>query len=681
MLDKDIIEKMKKCIQFVVHVNSVLQMDFFYYLNETPLGQQHPYGLTMEIEGKFSEWFSNYMYSFPLINYEHPKGRYNMPEQEKKGQFVAPKYSKWTLHLKKIIEQSFINHFNQKHVKTLLKNFGTYNISNKIMLLRDSYELYLKNFENIYFLGDIMLLRKFFGATPKSIILRQQVHYFLHNIFGNPLNFYKFGLIYGYTFNKVYLKEIVEALYVIYQMNQAIFTEMSFLQTVRLLFRKIQYSFFSHRRNDDISMNNIFFFSVRQDYSKLQKEVREEEIHLSMASRFYEKTMYTLFQMMFVTRISRHINKLDRKFGNASMLGLAVEEEPALKFKYVYYGSMFDSILNVFFPMFIKKPVVQLKYGKTFVLANMYQLASKLFALYDLNNLSVLCDYQSMTSANTYVFHKAMKFLDKKFLPMVVAAFFMKIDMEITEAKGTGGFWQTYYESRLQGNKIIPYFAYLSIYTGGNIFMRNHLFFPNPLGEELSKQTEGLVNAPPKEKPETHRISGIVLMGMVHSLSISFFVFTILRWYAFYDNVIFLLRNTFRIFDRFYSILENYVNTFIKKMYNRVTADVLLKSLRRAYDRSKNEGYYEEGIMARINNKQFSQKEESEESSEPPPVLTEVDIEDVQDNSSLFYVDNESMFDELDDEELFLNQRDIIFYEDNVDKRGIYNFVPVANTL
>eukprot|EP00366_Plasmodium_knowlesi_P001137 XP_002258634.1 cytoadherence linked asexual protein (clag),putative [Plasmodium knowlesi strain H] len=679
MIDKDILEKMKKCIKFVIHVNSILQMDFFYYLNETPLGQQHPYGLTMEIEGKFTDWFSNYMYSFPLINYEDPKGRYNMPEQQKKGQFVAPKYSKWNLHLKKIIEQSFINQFNQKHVKNLFKHFGTYNISNKIMLLRDSYELYIKNFENISFLGDIMLLRKFFGATPKSIIIRQKMHYFLHNIFGNPLNFYKFGLIYGYTFDKVYLKEVVDALHVIYQMNQAIFTEISFLQTVRLLFRKIQYSFFSHRRNDDISMNNIFFFNVRYDYSKLKKEMREEEIHQSMASRFYEKTMYTLFQMMFVTRISKHINKLDRKFGNASMLGLAVDEEPALQFKYVYYGSMFDSMLNVFFPMFIKKPVVQLKYGKTFVLANMYKLASELFAIYNLNNLSTLCDYQSMTSANTYVFNKTMKFLDKKFLPLVVVAFFMKINLEIKEANAGEGFWKTYYSSRFEGPaQMSQHFAYLSLYTGGNIFMRNHLFFPNPLGQELSKQTEGLVNAPPREKPETHRISGLVLIGMVHSLSITFFIFTLLRWYAFYDNVIFLIRSTFRVFDRFYTILENYVNVFIKRMYNRVTADILLKSLRRAYDRAKNEGYYEEGIKARLSDKQFSQREESQECSEAPPVLTEVDIESVQENSSLYYVDNESMFEDLDDDEQFLNERDIIFYEDNVDKRGIYNYVPVS---
>ncbi|SCO66688.1 cytoadherence linked asexual protein 7 [Plasmodium vivax] len=679
MIDKDIIEKMKKCIKFVIHVSSVLQMDFFYYLNETPLGEHHPFGLTMDIEGRFKEWFSSYMYNFPLINYEHPKGRYNMQKEQKKGKFVAPKYSKWTLHLKKIIEKSFINQFNQKHVRTLFKHFGSYNINNKIMLLRDSYELYLKNFENIYFLGDIMLLRKFFGATPKSIILRQQIHYFMHNIFGNPLNFYKFGLIYGYTFNKVYLKEIVDALYVIYQMNQAIFTEMSFLQTVRLLFRKIQYSFFSHRRNDDISMNNIFFFSVRQDYSKLKKEVREEEIHLSMASRFYEKTMYTLFQMMFVTRISKHINKLDRKFGNASMLGLTMVEDPALQFKYVYYGSMFDSLLNVFFPMFIKKPVVQLKYGKTFVLANMYKLASELFAIYNLNNLSVLCDYQSMTSANAYVFRKTMKFLDKKFLPLVVAAFFMKISNEISEAKLPGDFWTRYYTYRLEGKKIIPYFVYLTFYTSGNAYLRNHLFFPNPLGQELSKQTEGLTNAPPKEKPETHRISGVILLGMVHSLSISFFIFTLVRWYAFYDNIIFLLRNTFRVFDRFYTILERYINSFVKRMYNRFTADVLLKSLRRAYDRAKDEGYYEESMTARISSKQFGQTE-GEQTIEPPPVLSEIDIEAVQNNSNLFYVDNESLFEDLDDDEQFLNQRDIIFYDDNIDKRGIYNFVPVKNT-
>ncbi|GAW80422.1 cytoadherence linked asexual protein [Plasmodium gonderi] len=679
LIDKDIIEKMKKCIKFVIHVTAVLQMDFFYYLNETPLRQQHPFGLMMDIEAKFREWFNNYLYDFLLINYENPHERYNMPKRKSKGEFIAPQYSKWTLHLKKIIEQAFINQFNQKHVKTLFKHYDTYNINNKIMLLRDSYELYLKNFENIYFIGDIMLLRKFFGATPKSILRKQQLHYFVHNIFGNPLNFYKFGLIYGYTFNKEYLKQISDALYVIYQMNRSIFTEMSFLQTVRLLFRKIQYGFSSHRRNDDISMNNIFFFNVRPDYSKLKKEMREEEIHLSMASRFYEKTMYTLFQMMFVTRLSKHINKLDRKFGDAKMLGLSVHDEPVLKFYYVYHGSMFDSMLNVFFPMFIKKPVVQLKYGKTFVLANMYKLASELFSLYNLNNLSQLCEYQSLTSANSYVFNKMMKFIDKKFIPIVVAAFFMKINVEISEAAEGKGFWETYYKGRLEGAKISQYFVYLSIYGAGNLYIRNSLFFPNEISKELSKQTEGLLNMPPNEKPSVHYINGLVLMGVVHSLSISFFIFTVMRWYAFYDNVIFMFRSTFRIFDRFYTILETYVNRFIKKMYNKVTTDALLKSLRRAYDRAKFEGYYEEAMKSRISNKEFSKNEENDEFMDPLSLLREIDIEAIQDNSSLFYTDNGSLFDDLDDDEQYLNQRDIIFYEDIVDQATVCNLEPIIN--
>ncbi|SBS95467.1 cytoadherence linked asexual protein (CLAG), putative [Plasmodium ovale curtisi] len=695
LLSKDMIEKMKKCIRFVMHVNSILQMDFFYYLNETPVRDQHPFGLTMLIEGKFKDWFINYLTGFTLINYEEPNSRFDMPEKKEKREFITPKYSMWTLHMRTLIEQAYLKIFNQKHVVSIFKYFAPYNISNKILLMRDTYELYLKNFDQIHFTGDIMLLSKFFGATPKISIIRERLNYFLHSIHGNPVNYYKFGIIYAYTINKALLKEIVDELFVIYSMNKVIFTEISFLQTVRLLFKKIQHSFFSHRRNDNISMNNIFFFNVRKDYSKLSKEQREQEIHDSMASRFFEKTMFTLFQIMFAVRLSKHINKLDRMYGKANMMRYSVHEEPHLRFEYVYNGSMLDNLLNVFFPMYIKKPVIQLKYGKTFILANMYKLASELFALYHLNNLSLLCEYQAVTTANYHSFKKMSQFIDKKFIPIVIAAFYLKIRSEMKEAGKD--IWKAYKEDRLEGGKFSQFLVYKSIYMAGNALYRNILFFPNHLPDELRKQTKGLVTNQPNEKPGAHNINGQVIFGVVHSLSVSFFIFNLMRWYAFYDNVIFMFRVTFRLFDRFYTILDTYVKMFIKRFFNRYTVDAFLKSLSRIYSASKKEGYLEEVMESRIAAKAFNEKEreeaeeeegktdveketkkeEKEKDKKGVPLLQPLDIESTEQNSTLFYKDNNSYFEGLEENEEFLNDRDIIYYEDNVDKRDLFNLVPM----
>ncbi|CRG84145.1 cytoadherence linked asexual protein, putative, partial [Plasmodium relictum] len=413
LINATTIKKMKACIKFIIHVNSFLQLDFFYYLNEPPLKQQHSYALTMLIEQKFKEWFLNYLSGYFFLNYEDENTRKHMAEKMKKGEFITPKYSKWTIHMKKFIEKSYQTYLNQRHVKNLFDYYDHYNINNKIMLMKDSYELYSKNYENIIFSADIIDLKKNDLLSNKKK-RRNRNFYYIHSISGNSVNYHKFGIIYGYTVNKNYLKEIVDELIVLYKMNKNIFSDMSFLQTVYLLFRKIENSFNVHRRNDNVSMNNIFFFNVSKHYSKLSKKDREEEINLSMASKFFSKTLFSAFQILFTIRLSNDIDKLDRIYGSSEMIGLTIHEEPYLKFAYAYYGSMMDNLTNTLLPLYIKKPITQLKYGKTFILANMYKLCSDIFSLLNLNNLSLLCEYQAIASSNYYSYKKIAQFIDRK---------------------------------------------------------------------------------------------------------------------------------------------------------------------------------------------------------------------------------------------------------------------------
>ncbi|ETW27282.1 hypothetical protein PFFCH_05295 [Plasmodium falciparum FCH/4] len=211
----------------------------------------------MMIEARFKDWFIQYLTGFFFINYDDANTRYNMPENMKRGTFIPPKYSKWNIHLKRFIDEAFLMYFNQKHALTLFKYHNPYNISNKIMLMRDTFELYTKNYDQLIFGADIMLLRKTFSCTPMSTKVWDRVKYYLHNIIGNPINFYKHGLIYAYTLNKAMLKEVVNDFFVIYKMNKDLFSGTSFLQTVYLLFKKIQGTYFSHRRNDDVVRKKI----------------------------------------------------------------------------------------------------------------------------------------------------------------------------------------------------------------------------------------------------------------------------------------------------------------------------------------------------------------------------------------------------------------------------------------
>ncbi|SCN59999.1 cytoadherence linked asexual protein 9, putative [Plasmodium chabaudi chabaudi] len=659
---KETIEKMKNSIRFVMHINSLLQLDFFYYLNETPLKSLHPYGITMIIEGQFKEWFMNYLTGFTMINYDDNKGRYNLPRKRERNEFLASKLKMWTHFIRKIISDAYIKYFNQKHVLNLFKYHSTFNISNKIMLMRDSYELYMNHFNNVFFTGDILINNKFFSSTPKIQMLGDRAFYYIRGTLGNQLNYYKFGALYAYIINKKLIKEFVEELHDIYVANKNIFNEVSFMQTVRLLFKKIQQSFFSHRRNDAVSMNNIFFFNVRPNYSRLPKKERYQEIHESLASRFFEKTLFSIFHIMFVIKISKNVDKLDAIYGKANMLRMVVHEEPHLRFEYLYNGSMLDSLLNVFFPLYIKKPSVQLKYGKTFILANMFRLSSELFGIYDLNNLSMLCEYQAITGANFYSFKKLSEFIDRKFVPFVLGGCIMKIRNIVNNPNQTA--WEAF-KARAVNDGLITFTVLgKTLYMSGNLLYRHIYFFPNNLIEELQKQTEWIEKYEKDNKPSTFYIDIPALIATFHSVSIKTFLYALSLHYSFFDYGVFLLRLSSRLFDRFITVIDTYVNSYFRSIFNKCSIDVFLKIISKIYDDTLKEGYYRDIIKSRLAAKDYSCNNIYCELPQRNAQLLEPhNIAETQYGVTFFYKDDNLQFDDLDDSELFLNDKQIINYE------------------
>ncbi|CRG99902.1 cytoadherence linked asexual protein, putative [Plasmodium relictum] len=664
LLSSKTIDKMKKCIQFMVHVNSFLQLDFFYYLNEPPLGKQHTYPLSMLLESKFKKWHDNSLIGYFFLNYEEESMRKQMQEKIRNGEIIIPKYSKWILILKKYIEKSYESYFNQRNVKNLYKYHDSYNINNKIMLMRDSYDLYSKNYEDIIFFADIFNLRKHLTATPPAKKRKDKLYYFINAISGNTVNLYKYGIIYGFTINEVYLKEIVDELLAIYKIHIDLFSDISFLQTVYLLFRKIEKSFRTQRRNDKISMNNVFFLNVRNDYSKLNKEERKKEINNSMASKFFSKTLFSVFQMMFSMKLSNDADDLDKKYGSASMIGLTVEEKPFVHFAYAFYGSIMDSITNSFLPIYAKKPITQLKYGKTFIFSNLFKLCHHIYSILNLNNLSILCENQAVTSANYYSNKKVSQFIDRKFLPVVLNFFVLRVKEVAREASTSP---QPYINQFLWPKNSLP-ICQMSIHLASSIYMASNEFFPSGFRGELREQTKHSMLSQPSMKPSVHGISKKRVIDIFKGVSITIFMHHFMRWYAFYENVTYVFGNI-RVFERFYRVVEHYIYNFLKTNFKKMTTDIFLNSMERAYTTIKNRGYQQEAIEARISAKKINKQSILRNVEEKIYSLTPQDIETLLKDENTFYIDDDSFFEETDENEMFLNERKTICYRD-VDKNN-----------
>ncbi|SOV20758.1 cytoadherence linked asexual protein 3.1, putative [Plasmodium sp. DRC-Itaito] len=682
------LEKMKNALTFLVHVNSFLQLDFFHQLNEPPLGLPRSYPLSLILEHKFKDWMISSPAGFYFSNYHNPYIRKDLHDKVLSQKFEPPKMNQWNKVLKSLIECAYDMYFDQRHVKNLYKYHNIYNINNKLMLMRDSMDLYKTHFDDVLFFADIFNMRKYMTATPTYKKVKDRVYYTLHSIMGNSVNFYKYGIIYGFKVNKEILKEVVDELYSIYNFNTDIFSDTSFLQTVYLLFKRIEETYRTQRRNDKMSVNNVFFMNVANNYSKLNKEEREVEIHNSMASRYYAKTMFAAFQMMFSTMLSNHADHLDKAYGLSENIQVATSTSAFLTFAYVYNGSIMDSMTNSLLPPYAKKPITQLKYGKTFVFSNYFMLASKMYEMLNYKNLSLLCEYQAVASANFYSSKKVGQFIGRKFLPITTYFLLMRISFSsvwvggdhimahfkptsTNDTSGGGGAGgggagaggsgtscntspQNFFFSSAPAAQASQY---LFFYFFTNLYLDAGKYFPGGFGSSIKEQTQHVSEKTYERKPSVHSFNRNFFMELTNGFMYAFCFFAVFPLYAYFENINFYITSNFRFLDRYYGVFNKYLINFVRTKLKEYTSDILIKYEREAYLSMKKYGYLGEVIASRLSSKDKIMNYLHETNEETMSNLRRYDMENAFKNKMVTYVDDFAFFDDCGKNEQFLNER------------------------
>ncbi|SCQ12771.1 cytoadherence linked asexual protein 3.1, putative [Plasmodium gaboni] len=669
------LEKMKKALTFLVHVNSFLQLDFFHQLNEPPLGLPRSYPLSLILEHKFKDWMISSPAGFYFSNYHNPYIRKDLHDKVLSQKFEPPKMNQWNKVLKSLIECAYDMYFEQRHVKNLYKYHNIYNINNKLMLMRDSIDLYKKHFDDVLFFADIFNMRKYMTATPTYKKVKDRVYYTLHSIMGNSVNFYNYGIIYGFKVNKEILKEVVDELYSIYNFNTDIFSDTSFLQTVYLLFRRLEETYRTQRRNDKMSVNNVFFMNVANNYSKLNKEEREIEIHNSMASRYYAKTMFAAFQMLFSTMLSNHADHLDKAYGLSENIQVATSTSAFLTFAYVYNGSIMDSMTNSLLPPYAKKPITQLKYGKTFVFSNYFMLASKMYEMLNYKNLSLLCEYQAVASANFYSSKKVGQFIGRKFLPITTYFLYLRICGSIDWVHGKCTKSSTDNSHSCISNKdscernptpqnfffstflAAPAAQYLFFYFFTNLYLDAGKNFPGGFGPAIKEQTQHISEKTYERKPSVHSFNRNFFMELTNGFMYAFCFFGVFPLYAYFENINFYITSNFRFLDRYYSVFNKYLINFVRTKLKEFTSDILIKYEREAYLSMKKYGYLGEVIASRLSPKDKIMNYLHETNEETMNNLRRYDMENAFKNKMVTYVDDFAFFDDCGKNEQFLNER------------------------
>ncbi|SCO69591.1 cytoadherence linked asexual protein 7 [Plasmodium vivax] len=652
LLSKGAIEKMKKSVRFLLHVNSFLQLDFFHNLNEPGPREDRMHPLSMVLENQFAQWSSNSSLGYFFLNYDDPTTRKQMHEKLRSDRLVIPKFHKVSVMLKNHISKAYESYFNQRHVKNLYKNYDSFNINNKIILMKDSYESYLENYQDIIFLADIFNIRKYLTATPKAKRVSDRLYYYIHNILGNSVNFYKYGMIYGFVINKEYFKEVANELFSIFKLNQHIFTDISFLETVYLLSRKIESSFNAQRRNDKISISNLFFLNVSSNYSKMSKAERLEDLNNSMASRFFSKTFFSTFQTMFVSMISRKVDKLDKKYGTANMLGVTLSEQAFMNYAFIYYGSIMDNITNSLVPIYAKKPIEQLKYGKIFILSNYFMLSSQIFSLLNLNNLSQLCEYQAISSSAYYSGKKLGRFIDKKMLPIVV----YYLQMRVTGVKNTPSEFTSAWNVIKTPSSFHPAIC-ITVHMITNLYFDTPIAFPFSMGAKLGEQTEHMPALKPSSKPFVFGFTKMLWLELLNGMACVFALFPFVRYYAFQQNFVYFFVNPFRFMDRFNTPADSYVKNIARTYFRRYTTDEIIKFAERSILNIKRQGKLEEAVKARLEIKKINEHPIIQGLKEDLPMISPQEYERLQKMDSALYGDDNLYFDSLDEEEKFLNDK------------------------
>lgn len=441
-------------------------------------------------------------------------------------------------------------------------------------------------------------------------------------------------------------------------------------------------------------MNNVFFMNVANNYSKLNKEEREIEIHNSMASRYYAKTMFAAFQMLFSTMLSNNVDNLDKAYGLSENIQVATSTSAFLTFAYVYNGSIMDSVTNSLLPPYAKKPITQLKYGKTFVFSNYFMLASKMYDMLNYKNLSLLCEYQAVASTNFYSAKKVGQFIGRKFLP--ITTYFLVMRISWTHAFTTGQHLITAFDPQNSGTNATPkaggtqdpcantgassdspnngpicykspqsFFygwppsseTYLFFYFFTNLYLDAYKSFPGGFGPAIKEQTQHVQEQTYERKPSVHSFNRNFFMELVNGFMYAFCFFAISQMYAYFENINFYITSNFRFLDRYYGVFNKYFINYARTKLKEITSDLLIKYEREAYLNMKKYGYLGEVIAARLSPKDKIMNYLHETNDDVMSNLRRYDMENAFKNKMVTYVDDFAFFDDCGKNEQFLNER------------------------
>ncbi|CAD2112573.1 cytoadherence linked asexual protein 9, putative [Plasmodium vinckei] len=655
LLKPDIIEKMKKSIEYVIHANSFMQLDFFHALNEPPQGTYRKGALSRDLESQFLSWFHQANSGYFFLHYDKPSVRTEYYKKPHSQRFVAPKYDELVEVFKKYIQSAYESYFKQRHVKNLIESHDTFNINNKIMMMRDSYELYLKNYKDIFFFAEPFIINKYLSLLPKLRKLGQRSYFRLHYLPGNSVNFYKYGIIYGFKLNKEYLKEVGEELVSVYKANRATFSDVTFLQTLYLLCKKLEANLGSHRRNDATSMTNIYMLNVSKHYSRLSKEERIKEIDDSMKSKFLAKTLYTTLHTLFTTKMNKQMDALDKQYSKPNFIGLSADERAFFTYGYAYYGSMVENIRNSLMPFYAKNPVTQLRYGRTFIFSNYFGFVAQILGILNLNHMKMLCEHQAIAAPNNFSCDKLVQDNTRKFYG-VIAYFFAIRHYDFIN-------WPLEHNYLLSANAFAKasFFHIAMFYTlhvGTLFWLFNRRVFPKSFYGDLQEQTSDMFISEPPEKGEVHAYHQSFILFSVYMFSFYFSGYTVFRWYAHYMNAYALIGMPIRVIDNFHRPGYNWFAGGLLEWVNKIALDPFLKLANKFLRSMKSRNEYNEIINARLNAKSFKNLIEGKRSTAIVPTMSE--IVELNRSSYTMYKDDNIFFDGVGEEEEFLNQRNVI---------------------
>ncbi|SCQ12603.1 cytoadherence linked asexual protein 3.1, putative [Plasmodium gaboni] len=333
------------------------------------------------------------------------------------------------------------------------------------------------------------------------------------------------------------------------------------------------------------------------------------------------------FKCCFSTMLSNHADHLDKAYGLSENIQVATSTSAFLTFAYVYNGSIMDNMTNSLLPPYAKKPITQLKYGKTFVFSNYFMLASKMYEMLNYKNLSLLCEYQAVASANFYSSKKVVwshawvtgNHMITHFEPP-------KDPITSGSSNGVGGAsspssdyksTQSFFFNSSQvhpRNHVLVFLFFHKIYT----WMRVNIF-PGGFAPAIKEQTKHVSEKTYERKPSVHSFNRNFFNGIDERVHV-------------------------RVL--YYGVFNKYLINFVRTKLKEYTSDILIKYEREAYLSMKKYGYLGEVIASRLSSKDKIMNYLHETNEETMNNLRRYDMENAFKNKMVTYVDDFAFFDD-----------------------------------